>query len=85
MRRALGLALAAILVGLAFYLSRYWVFRLWDREGLLGLEVLRPQGGLVGRWLRGTDAAPFELVLWGCGVFLILTILQAIWNRIFPG
>ncbi|MEM8656881.1 MAG: hypothetical protein AAF813_05980 [Pseudomonadota bacterium] len=85
MRRLFGIALAAVLVTVALYLSRYWVFRLWDREGLLGAEVLRPQGGLLGRWLRGTDGAPFELLIWGCGVFLLLTLLQAIWNRLFPG
>lgn len=84
MRRILGVVLAAALVALALYPSRYWIFRWWDREGLLGIEALRPQGGLVRQWIRGTDAAPFDIALWGLAVFLVLTALQAIWSRIFP-
>lgn len=84
MRRVLGVALAAVLATLALYASRYWIFRWWDRDGLLGIEALRPQGGVIRQWLRGTDAAPYDIALWGVAVFLVLTILQAVWNRIFP-
>ena len=84
MRRVLGTVLAAFLAALAIYVSRYWIFRFWDREGLLGVETLRPQGGLLRQYLRGTDAAPFDILLWGLAVFLVLTVLQFVWNRIFP-
>ncbi len=70
-------------VGFALiYLSRFWIFRLWGREGLLGIPAIRPQGGLLARWLRGTDLAPFELLIWVVGVFLILTILQKVYDKL---
>ena len=72
--RRLFWMLLIIALGAAF-------FRLWGREGLLGLEWLQPQGGLLARWLRGTDLAPFELLIWVVGVFLILTGLQKIFDR----
>jgi len=81
-RRLFWLILTAA-VGLGLlYVSRFWVFRLWGRDGLFGLSELRPQGGLLARWLRGTDLAPFELLIWAVGVFLILTILQKIHDRL---
>jgi len=30
----------------------------------------------LDRWLRGTQFRPFELLIWSCGVFLVLTWLQ---------
>ena len=73
------------LVGLVFlYLSRFWIFNLWERSGLFGIKTLSPNGGLVGRWVRGTDLAPFELLIWIIGVFLILTLLQRAFDRISP-
>ncbi len=71
------LLLLVFLVGLVMlYLSRFWFVELWPRSGLFGVQDLRPGGGLLGRWLRGTPFAPFELLIWGSGVFLILTYLQ---------
>ncbi|MGB1389667.1 MAG: hypothetical protein ACPG61_12355 [Paracoccaceae bacterium] len=81
MRRLFWMLLIIALGAAFFYISRFWDFRLWGREGLLGLEWLRPQGGLLARWLRGTDLAPFELLIWVVGVFLILTGLQKIFDR----
>lgn len=80
MRRLIWTGVAA-LVGLALlYISRFWVFQLWGREGLFGIEALRPQGGLLARWLRGTDFADFELVIWVVLSFLTLTILQKLYD-----
>lgn len=84
-RRVLGLAVAVIATLLLWYLSRFWIFQLWPREGLFGIAALRPQGGLLGQWLRGTDFAPFELLLWACGVFLMLTLLQRLWQLFVLG
>lgn len=83
-RRIVLMAITATLGVIAYYLSRFWDFRLWDREGLFGVEALRPQGGLLARWLRGTDFAPFELMIWVAGVFIALTFLQKIFDRISP-
>ena len=83
-RRIILMAVTAALGVVAYYLSRFWDFRLWDREGLFGVEALRPQGGLLAHWLRGSDFAPFELMIWVLGVFAALTALQWIFDRISP-
>lgn len=83
-RRLLSLAIVAVVAAIFYYLSRFWDFRLWGREGLFGVEELRPQGGLLARWLRGTDFAPFELLIWVIGVFLALSLLQKLFDLISP-
>ena len=77
-RRVALLILMAFVALAIFYLSRYWPVRLWERGEMFGLP---PQGGLLRQWLRGTPLAPFELILWGLGAFLILTGLQKILER----
>lgn len=81
-KRILILVIVAIVTLVLFYLSRFWIFDLWSREGLFGLRDLRPQGGLLGRWLRGTPLAPFELMIWACSVFMILTWLENLVARL---
>ena len=76
MRRVLSLAVVALVGAVLFYVSRFWDFRLWDREGLFGIEALSPGGGLLARWLRGTDFAVYELLVWVVGAFLLLTLLE---------
>lgn len=71
--RIFGLTFATVAFAGLFYVSRFWEFRLWGRGDLYGL---RPQGGYVGQWLRGTDFAPFELLIWGIGVFAVLSVVQ---------
>ena len=78
------LTVTAIIAAALYYGSRFWEFRLWGRPGLFGWDQLPPQGGLVGRWLRGTDFAPFELLIWAVAAFLILTWLEKLFSRI-PG
>ena len=82
MKRVGLLLLVAAVAIVMFYLSRFWFLDLWPRSGLFGIRDLRPGGGLLGRWLRGTDFRPFELMIWACGVFLILTILQSIIDKL---
>ncbi|WP_299154854.1 hypothetical protein [uncultured Tateyamaria sp.] len=84
MKRIIWLTLAALVAAILFYLSRFWTFSLWPRDGLFGIEALRPQGSLLGRWLRGTDFAPFELLIWAVGVFLVLSILQKLYDLLNP-
>ncbi|WP_298295516.1 hypothetical protein [uncultured Litoreibacter sp.] len=76
MKRVVLLVLMAVVGAVMLYLSRFWIFDLWGRPGLFGIQELRPNGGLLARWLRGTPFAPFELLIWATGVFLILTYLQ---------
>lgn len=80
LRRVVWTLVACALAVIAFYLSRFWFPRWWGRDGLWGQEALVPQGGLVGRWLRGTEFAPFELLIWVLGVFVVLTVLQKIFD-----
>ncbi|MBW4710043.1 hypothetical protein KX928_19840 [Roseobacter sp. YSTF-M11] len=80
MRRVLMLAIVICMAAVMFYLSRFWYLSLWSRDGLLGQEALRPQGDLVSVWLRGTDAAPFELLIWALGCFALLTVAQKLYD-----
>ena len=84
MRRSVFLVIATALAVVMLYLSRFWPFDLWSRPGLFGWGELPPQGGLLGRWLRGTDAAPYELIIWGVGCFIVLTYAQKLLDRITP-
>ncbi|MEM9432970.1 MAG: hypothetical protein AAGA12_03550 [Pseudomonadota bacterium] len=77
-RRVIMLLLMFVVACVMLYVSRFWFVELWSRPGLFGLRDLRPQGDLLSRWLRGTSFAPFELLIWACGAFLILTWLQKI-------
>ncbi len=82
-RRILGPLLAVAALALIFYASRYWFLRLWE-EPLFDIAILRPQGGVIGRWLRGTDFVAFELIFWAIAAFLLLTILQWLIDRLPP-
>lgn len=82
-RRVVFLVTTAVVGLVFFYISRFWDFRLWGREGLFGVEALRPQGGLMAQWLRGTDLAPFELLIWVIAFFAALTTLQKLFD-LFP-
>ena len=76
MRRPLLLVIMLAITIVVFYLSQFWFLNLWPRSGLFGIEALRPDGGLLARWLRGTQFAPFALLIWAIGVFLLLTYLE---------
>lgn len=84
MKRILLLATITMVAAVLLYLSRFWFLDLWPRAGLFGIQELRPGGGLLGRWLRGTQFAPFELLIWVCGGFLILTMIQNLISRLKP-
>ena len=84
MRRLITLAVVALLATVLFYLSRFWYLSLWPRSGLFGNPELPPTGGLIRRWLRGTDAAPYELLIWAVGCFLVLTLAQKIYDLLTP-
>ena len=80
--RWISVLLVAILALCFAYLGRFWIFDLWGRPGRFGWSTLRPQGDLIATWLRGTPLRPFDLMIWAIGVFLALTLLQNIINRL---
>lgn len=84
-RRIFWVAVMLFVALALFYLSRFWPFQWWDRPGLFGWRELRPQGGLVAVWLRGTPLAPYELLVWAVGSFLVLTGLQKLYDWTTPG
>lgn len=85
MRRTLGVGLAVLLALVLFYVSPFWPFRLWSRDGLLGIDRLRPQGDVVGIELRGTELSVFDLMIWAILGFLLLSAVQWIWRKLTGG
>ncbi|MEP3055538.1 hypothetical protein [Ascidiaceihabitans sp.] len=84
-RRLVALSVVACLAIALFYVSRFWFLELWGRPGLFGFAELPARGGLLAGWLRGTMFAPFELLIWGCGVFLVLTWAEKLFARFKRG
>lgn len=82
MARIIGLIVAILLAIIFLYISRFWIFDLWGREGLFGIEYLRPGGDLLRRELRGTFFAPYDLLVWVAGGFVVLSALDNIWSRV---
>lgn len=82
MKRMLSLSIAFIAGTILLYISRFWPFQLWDRPGLYGFKELPPTGGLLRRWLRGTDLSAYELLIWALLVFICLTLLQKLSDRL---
>ena len=75
-QRLLSVLIVLFVATALFYVSRFWTLRLWENSGLFGISALRPQGGLMTVWLRGTVLAPYELIVWAVSSFLVLTGLQ---------
>ena len=82
MKRIIWITIMLMIAAFFFYISRFWVFDLWSREGLFGIKELRPRGGLLAVWLRGTPLAPFELLIWVVAVFLSLTWVEKIYSKL---
>ncbi len=80
--RIAGLILATVLVALIWYTSRYWDLALWPREGLFGVEAIRPQGDLVTQWTQGSPLRPYNIVLWAIGWFLVLSFVQWLLEKV---
>jgi hypothetical protein len=82
MKKIISLFIVAATGFVLLYISRFWLFDLWDRPGLFELKALPPQGGLLNIWLRGTGLGPFELMIWAIGGFLILTLLEKAFSQL---
>jgi hypothetical protein len=76
LRRLLALVLVLVVATGLFYVSRFWPFELWTRQSWLGQMGWRPRGGMLMQWLRGTPFVQFELLLWGVGSFLLLSLTE---------
>lgn len=83
--RVFSLLIVGLVALILIYISRFWHLQLWGNEGLSGVRMLRPQGGLLAVWLRGTPLAPYELLIWVIGSILILTGLQKLFDKLTPG
>lgn len=82
MSRVIGIVVAILLAFVLLYISRFWVFDLWAREGLFGIEYLRPGGDILRRELRGTFFAPYDLLVWVAGGFFVLTMMEKLWIKL---
>ncbi|MEM7074443.1 MAG: hypothetical protein AAGA28_05150 [Pseudomonadota bacterium] len=84
MRRAFRIVLVLIVALGLFYISRFWPFELWSRQSVLGQWGLRPRGGLLQFWLRGTPFAQFELIVWAVLAFVSLSLTEKLVGWITP-
>ena len=78
-KRTVGPLFALGLTLVLLYLSRFWIWvGPWSSDGLFGLKLVSPYGSMVNFWLRGTWWQTFDIVIWGCGAFILLTVIQRV-------
>ena len=83
--RLIGLAAVLALTFVLINTSRFWIWKgPWANDGLFGLKILSPFGSTVQFWLRGTTVSTFDIVIWGCGAIIALSIIQWLTSRIVP-
>lgn len=82
-----GLALTALFAGVLLYASRFWIWRLWEKEGLFGLNYLRRDGDQLRGYLRDLSKSlgigeinALDILAWGLLIFLALSLLQWLWG-----
>ena len=83
LRRALHIVALVFFVGVTLalvYLSRFWIWAApWANDGLFGFKDLSPYGDVLRRWLSGTWFRDFDIIIWGLGAIVLLSLLQ--WLR----
>lgn len=79
-KRLIGVLVALALLAIVVYVSRFWMFDLWPREGLFGIETLRPGGDLWRRWMRDLGLGTYDILLWAVAGFALLSVAQKIWS-----
>ena len=81
--RGFGAVVVAALAITALYLSRFWIWKApWDNGGLFGLGVLTPFGDRIRAWLGGTWLWEFDILIWGVGTILALSLMQIFASRL---
>ncbi len=81
--RGIGLSAVIVLSLGLFYASRFWIWKApWENDGLLGLHLFSPHGSVVRWWTEGTVLSEFNIVLWGCGSIVLLSIIQWLTSRV---
>jgi len=87
----IGLILASFLAAAFLYASRFWTWRFWSNDGLFGWMFLGRDGDILRRNLRDVaqsagygEINAFDVVIWGLLIFLILSVLQWLWNLLAP-
>jgi len=75
-KRILAILIICLAAIVLLYMSRFWPIELWSRRSFLGELGLRPNGGMLGHWLRGTSLAQFDILIWGVISFLVLSLLD---------
>lgn len=75
--RVTGPLLALGLTLILLYLSRFWIWiGPWSGDGLFGLKIFSPYGNMINFWLGGTWLQSFDIIIWGCASFVLLTLLN---------
>ncbi|MGI9521330.1 MAG: hypothetical protein ACR2PG_06745 [Hyphomicrobiaceae bacterium] len=78
----IGLVSVALLSLGLFYASRFWIWKApWGNDGLLGLQLFSPYGSVVRWWTQGTVLSEFNIILWGCGSIILLSLVQWLASR----
>ncbi len=79
----IGLAAVVFLGVFLLYASRFWIWAApWSNDGLFGLRLFSPFGDIVTAWLRGTALSPFNIVIWGAGAIILLSLLHWLASRL---
>lgn len=84
MRRMIAILIVICVAIILLYVSRFWPVELWGRRSPLGELGLRPGGGMVQFWLRGTPLAQFDLIIWVVGSFITLSLTEKLVQRVAP-
>ena len=83
MIRIFGYLVASVLAVSALYVSRFWLWSLpWSKKGLWGFQELSPNGDVLRRLLRRTPLEVFDLVIWLGLVFIVLSLVQWLVDRV---
>ncbi|MEL6747391.1 MAG: hypothetical protein AAFO79_06235 [Pseudomonadota bacterium] len=79
----IGLVWVAALTLVLVYVSRFWIWQApWDRQGLFGIRELSPAGDALRRSLRGTWGSEFDIVIWGAGAIVLLSLFAWLTSKI---
>ncbi len=83
LHHVIGLIAALALTLIILYASRFWTWKgPWADDGLFGLKLFSPWGSVVQWWLNGTPFSEFNIIIWGCGSIIALSLIQWLVSRV---